>query len=248
MDKSAGLILSVSPYRETTLLIRLLLAEGGVARAMARGARRGQSNKTPQAAFEPLAVIQAGLKRRSPTALGTLSEVNLVRGWPALRSDLTKLAYASLGIEMLGTLAADSPPHPDFFAEGLEYLSAMESTAAPGSLAIALLLRWLHHAGYPPRLDESLRPDALSPSLTWHFDTGIFSAPKPGDSTRALRLRRAEVAAILPFFLTPPMLDASFQLQAGVGRGLLRWLILVWEDHLHARLKSAEFLARMILR
>ena len=246
MESDDAIILKAAPYSETTLLLSLLTREHGVVRALAKGARRAKQNV--QAAFEPFAWIQASLRVPSSDGLYSLFSPELRAGWPYLRTDMDRLAYASLGLEVLGALATHSPPEPFFFEQGVTFLENLSVCAGAGSLTIALLLRLLHQAGFAPRLADAWTPQTLPPTLSYHFDQGILAPAHAADSSRAMRLPRPAVAAILPALLAPPSLDGSLSVPTPAGRPILRWLIRVWQDHLNQPLHAAEFLEKMILR
>ena len=246
MNQTDAIVLSVAPYRETTLLVNLLTREAGVVRALAKGARR--AGRAPQAAFEPFSWVRVNLYLKSPEKLGTLGEVALVRGWDYLRTDVERLAYAGLGLEVLGALGRDSPPEPFFFEEACRFLDQMGATAGPGSLLIALLLRLLHQAGFPPHLAEPWTAETVPQSLTYHFERSRFERPSPTDPTTSMRLPGKAVRPLLAALTEPSALDGSFQASTSAGPALLRWLVRVWEDHLHTRLKAAEFLEKMVLK
>lgn len=243
METTDALVLKAAPYSETTLLVTLLTRDRGVVRALAKGARRQRSL---QAAFEPFSWIECGLRLTSPDALGALYQPDLHESWDYLRLDVDKLAYAGLGIEVLGAMAAHSAPEPRLLDEAVAYLSALRETAAPGSLAIALLVRLLHEAGFPPHFAEPWSAAALPPELTYHFDSGRFEAPQPIDSMHTMRLPRAALLPLLAALDFPPPLDGSFVVGARTGAAILRWLIRVWQDHLNQPLKSARFFEKMI--
>ena len=239
LETTDAIILKAAPYSETTLLLTLLTREQGMARALAKGARR--TRQSAQAAFEPFAWIQCQLRLKSHDALGTLFNPEIQETWDYLRRDVNRLAYAGLGIEVIGALATHSAPEPRLFDEVVNFLRALGETAAPGSLAIALLLRLLHEAGFPPHLAEPWVPDTLPAELTYHFASGRFESPRPGDPAQAMRLPRAALLHLLPFIFRPPPLDASFVVGSQAGAALLRWLIQVWQDHLNETLKSGRF-------
>ena len=247
-EKTLALVLGVAPYAETTLLVRLLTARQGVVRALAKGARRQAKRGAPQAAFEPLALIEAGLRVKGHDALGTLGEVRLVRDWPGLRRDLARFAYGALGIEVLGMLAADSPADAGLMERGVEFLERMETTGAAGSLTIALLLGMLHEAGFAPRLAEGLEQSALPATLAWSFEDSRFAAIGPVTSLGALRVPGKAVAALGEGLDSAPAMDGTFEVPAAQGKPLLRWLIRVWEDHLHTQLRAADFLEKMVFK
>lgn len=239
-----AIILKTAPYSETTLLVTLLTREHGVVRALAKGARRERYNV--QAAFEPFALIACSLRVKGHDALGTMHGPDLKESWDYLRYDVDRLAYAGLGIEALGGLATHSAPDPRFFDEAAEFLETLGRVAAPGSLTIALLIRLLFAAGFPPHLAGPWTEATLPPSLTYHFESGRFEEPLANDSRHSMRLPRAAVAAVMKYFETPPPLDGSFVVGAQNGAVLLRWLIRVWQDHLNEPLKAGRFFEKMI--
>ena len=246
METVEAMILKVAPYSETTLLVTLLTGEHGVVRALAKGARRGARNV--QAAFEPLAWVRAGLTLKALDKLGALYSPELREGWPYLRRDMDRLAYAALGIEALGGVAAQSPPDPFYLSEAVCYLERLEQTPGPGSLAIALLLRLLHHAGFPPQLAQPWTREDLPPMLSYHFDRGIFEESRVGDPSHAMRMPKAALAPLLDALSEAPSLDGSFTMGAKAGTQVLRWLARVWQDHLNEPLQAAKFLEKMVLR
>lgn len=246
MEKSDAIIFKVAPYSETTLLLTLLTREHGMVRVLAKGVRRGKSSTL--AAYEPFAWIHASLRLKSPDGLGAIFGAELEDGWAYLRHDMERLAFAGLGIEVLGGLAAHSPDESDYFEEAVTFLKALERVEGPGSLTIALLLRLLHLAGFPPQLAEPWVPETLPSGLTYHFDRGLFDRPQTSDSMHTMRLSKAALAPILGALYSPPALDGSLVIAPQAGVHVLRWLIRVWEDHLSSQFKSARFLEKMILR
>jgi recombinational DNA repair protein (RecF pathway) len=245
MEPSPALILKTAPYSETTLLVTLLTRGHGVVRVLAKGARSGRQM---QAAFEPFAWIEGDLRVVDGEKLGRLFSPRLIEGWPYLRTDLERLAFAGVGLEAGGLLAEHSPADPFHFEEAVRFLTALRDAPGPGSLLIAALLRLLHYSGFPPQLAEPWTAQTLPPVLTYHFDQGLFAAPGPHDSSHAMRLPQAALAPLLPFMQTPPPLDGSLCLGGAAGVAALRWLIRVWEDHLNQPLHSAQYLEKMVLR
>jgi DNA repair protein RecO (recombination protein O) len=244
MESTDAIILKAAPYSETTLMLTLLTRDQGVVRALAKGARRGYTSV--QAAFEPFTWIECNLRLKSHDALGSLFSPEIQESWDYLRSDVDKLAYAGLGLEVIGGLALHSPPEPAFFDEAVEFLRVLGATTAAGSLTIALLLRLLHEAGFPPQLAEPWTEETLPQTLTYHFEGGRFEESHPGDPLHSMRLPRIAMLYILPALFQPPPLDGSFQVGSQAGPQVLRWLISVWQDHLNEPLKAARFFEKMV--
>ncbi|MEN6626655.1 MAG: DNA repair protein RecO [Candidatus Sumerlaeia bacterium] len=244
MQKTQAITLGVSPYSETTLIVKLLTRQFGVVRALAKGARRPGRN--PQAAFEPLTIVQAMIRPKPPDGLASMGEIGVVRDWPWLHRDLARLAFASVGIEITGAVAALHPPEPAFFDLGKEFLERMGEARGPGSLTIALLMRLLHEAGFPPRLaDPRWTAETMPARLAWDYAAGMF---REGDGREAVAtgLPGAAVAALAPMMESAPELAAEPAIAPAMGKPILRWLVRVWEDHLGRPLNSARFMEKMI--
>lgn len=244
-NKTDALVLKTSPYRETSLLVWLLTPQDGVVRAMAKGARRG-GKQTP-AVYETFAWIRTALSLKEPDALGNMMAPELVKQWPFLRTDLNRLAYAGVGMETIWGVVGQSPPDPWFFCEACTFLEAMSEAVGPGSLTALLLLRLLAKSGFPIGLAEDWTAETLPDELTYHFESGLIERPCAEESAHDMRLKAALVRPLLGWRETPPLLDGRFVMGAKAGPGVLRWLLRVWEDHLGRRLRSVDFLERMIL-
>jgi DNA repair protein RecO (recombination protein O) len=245
MLNTDAIVLAANPYSESSLIVRLLTAEFGVVRVLAKGARR--PNSRLHGTLEPLARISAMVGVPDPEKLGNLGETTLLDGWPHLRAELDRLAYAGLGIETIGRLAEASAPDRFHYDEARRLLEGLARERGAGSLTIAFLLRLLQREGFAPQLEPTLR-DADPPTfVAYDFEAARFEKPSPTTSAHALRLPRSALEAITEALANPPDLDGAFEVAKGIGPILLRWLIRVWEDHLGTRLKSAAFLEKMIL-
>lgn len=243
--QSDAIVLKTWPYSESSLVVWLLLREHGAVRALAKGARR-LTGRTA-VALDGFSVIRAGVRLPQREGLAMLGAVELKRSWDFLHRDLRRLALASTGLEILGSVAADSPREPFFFDEAEAFLSRLEASPSPGSLTAALLLRLLDHAGYSPRLAEGLSPESLPMDMHYDFGDGAFVAGDaashrietmrlPGELVRALMSRPG-----------PPTLGPEFVLPSRLGPVALRWLVRVWAGHLHQEFRSVEFLEKTVL-
>jgi recombinational DNA repair protein (RecF pathway) len=221
----------------------MLTGRRGVVRALAKGARRMKGQNA--AAFDLFSLLSVNLRLRKDDGLGNLGAVDLLRTWDYLRTDVRRLAFASLGVEVLGTVASISQHEPYFLAEATDFLTLLEEDHAPGSLATALLLRLLHHAGHPPRMIATLVGDSPPTPLAYDFREGAVVARDPSDSS-SWPLDRELVGVLLPALTAPPPLGKSFVVPARLGPPALRWLIKIWEDHLGQRLAAGEFLEKTV--
>lgn len=266
--QTEALTLKTWPYSESTLIVSLLTPEHGVIRVMAKGARR-LTGRTA-ATLDLLAHLRANVRLASGDGLGNLGSTELIDSWDYLRTDLKRFALASVGMEIVSAVATFSPHEPFFFLESIDFLRGLQTSEAPGSLTAALLLRLLHHAGYPPRLAEGAAGGSIAPKMVYDFYEGtIGAASAPGSASPEIgsdaidRSREATSTAPggryfpLPGPLVeqiagalgrPPHLDERFILPTSHGAVALRWLVRVWEDHLNQKIQSLDFLEKTVLR
>ena len=243
-----ALVLKTWPYSESTLIVSLLTREGGAARLMAKGARRLKGRTG--AAYDLFAHVRIKFRPKSGGELGVLGSIELKHSWLYLRRDLKRLALASVGLEILGAIAATSSPEPFFFDEAQAFLNVLEEAEAPGTMTAVMLIRALHHAGYPPRLHCDLDRNPLPARLDYDFDEGIFVARSPSSEStgRKLAVSSSWVQRLRSSLVEPPELDGDLILGGKDGAAALRWLILVWEDHLRQKVHSVSFLERTVLK
>lgn len=243
MQKTDAIVLNFSPYSETTLIVHLLTRDLGVGRVLAKGALRPRSRY--QGVIERFAWIRCELTLRAPDKLGTLGGADEVAQWPYLRQDMPRLAYASLGLELIARIAEDSPEEPVWFEEAVAFLRLLGEVSAPGSLTIALMIRLLHEGGFQPQLPKDWSPRSIPRTLSYDFSRAKLTPHQP-DNLHAMHLPGEAVATILSALREPVDLNAAFEVPARFGPLLIRWLVRLWEDHLRTRLKSADFLEKMV--
>lgn len=239
-----AIVIKTWPYSESSLIVWLLGRECGSVRALAKGARR-LKGRSPEA-LDLFSQIRVSVRLPRGDGLGSMGSVELKRTWPYLRGDLGRLTLASLAMETLGSVASHSAPEPYYYMEAVEYLEALEHAEGPGSLTACLLLRLLEHAGYPPRPGPGIDPEALPEKVAYDFGEGTFiggtdASGASGGARRTMALPRGFVENLMQLQGAPP-LDGSFLIPSRHGTLVLQWLVAVWEDHLHQKLRSAKLL------
>ena len=245
MIQTDAIVTGASPYSETTLLVKLLTRECGVVRVLAKGARR--TGGSPQAAFELFARIETSVSEHAGQRLGVMRAPTLKRTFAYLRSDVPRLAFASLGLEALAGVAGLSPPGPVYFEIATEFLERMESSPGPGSLTVALMLALWHEAGLAPEVPAEWTPGTMPPHVAYEFEHQRLTVPATGQSDRhTLVLDGRILVPLLDPMRRPVGFEQAPLLHGRAGRQALDWLTRVFEDHLGATLKSARFLEKMV--
>ena len=126
-------------------------------RALAKGGRRLKSNF--ENALDLLTHCRIVFLRKSPGGLDLLTEAQVVRRFPRLRSDLAALYVAYYVAELLELMTEEYDPHPLLFDAALETLDLLGTpgTVEPppvGSCVVRFELVLLQEVGYSPALER----------------------------------------------------------------------------------------------
>lgn len=153
--KLTGVVLRTVDYGESDRVVALLTAERGKVSAFARGARA--SRRRFGGALEPFTEVAAEARERRGSELVALESVSVVRGFGAIRADLTRIACASYACDLARGLVRDAEPHPALLALLLAYLGRLEGAPARPTALRAFELGALQAAGLMPRLAACAR-------------------------------------------------------------------------------------------
>src|SRR5438128_464553 len=99
MEKATALVLRTTDWSETSRIATLWTREFGKVRALAKGGRRLKSNF--ESALDLLTVCSIVLLRKSSGSLDLLTEAQVVKRFPRLRTNLTALYAAYYLAELL---------------------------------------------------------------------------------------------------------------------------------------------------
>ena len=155
-EKAQALVLRTTDWSETSRIATLWTREFGKVRALAKGGRRLKSNF--ENALDLLTHCRIVFLRKSPGSLDLLTEAQVVRRFPRLRSDLAALYGAYYVAELLEVMTEEHDPHPQLFDAALETLGLLGApgVAEPppaGPCVVRFELVLLQEVGYSPALD-----------------------------------------------------------------------------------------------
>ena len=154
-EKAQALVLRTTDWSETSRIGALWTREFGKVRVLAKGGRRLKSSF--ENALDLLTYCSIVFLRKSPGSLDLLTEAQVVRRFPRLRTDLAALYAAYYVAELLEDMTEEHDPHPLLFdaaLETLDYLgSPREGAAAVGPAVVGFELALLQELGYSPALD-----------------------------------------------------------------------------------------------
>ena len=148
-----AVVLKVTPYSETSKIVRLLTRDRGLVSALARGARRAKS--PTGAGLDLFAVGVASVRMKPQTDLHTLTGFDLTRAHEHLAEDVARFGAAAALAE-LALKCAPAEAQPELFERLEEGLDALDRAGAGEGETAALAACWrlVVALGFEPALDR----------------------------------------------------------------------------------------------
>ncbi|HVO83036.1 MAG TPA: DNA repair protein RecO [Syntrophobacteria bacterium] len=168
--RSNAVILRTRDYGESDRLVTFLSHAQGKLTGIAKGARR--SKRRFVHTLEPLSLVHLTYVERAPSSLVRIDASELTNPFTALRQDLTRVGYASVGVELVLELAPEREANPSLFALLAQYLERLEAGGDPENLALLFQTRILSLSGFGPNLQRCARcsVEPTGPGA-WFFST-----------------------------------------------------------------------------
>jgi DNA repair protein RecO (recombination protein O) len=151
-EKACALVLRTTDWSETSRIATLWTREFGKVRVLAKGGRRLKS--AFENALDLLTLCDIVLLRKSSGSLDLLTEAQVVRRFPRLRTDLSALYAAYYVAELLADWTEDYDPHPRVYDEALDTLRVLgDAGVAAGPRLARFELVLLRELGYGPAVE-----------------------------------------------------------------------------------------------
>jgi DNA repair protein RecO (recombination protein O) len=163
--RDEGVVLRTYPLGEADRIVVFASRDNGKVRAVAKGVRRTKSRLGGR--LEPLSRVSMLLWRGRN--LDTVSQVEVVDAFSALRSNLVKISAASQMAEAMDRLCQQGRSHTELYEMFVRALSTLRSTDSP-LVVPAFFLKALAADGVGPVLEGCVRCGSEGP-LKW-FDPG----------------------------------------------------------------------------
>jgi DNA repair protein RecO (recombination protein O) len=127
IEKTVHLVLSVMPYRETSVIATLLSRRFGRVSGIAKGVRR---KPTAPLTLERGQLVELVLYLRPHRDLHTIGAISVVNYFPSIRSDLSLLALRDACFELMLNSATASETHGEMFDFATDFLARLETLPA----------------------------------------------------------------------------------------------------------------------
>jgi DNA repair protein RecO (recombination protein O) len=193
-EKALALVVRTTDWSETSRIATLWTRELGKVRGLAKGGRRLKS--AFETALDLLTVCSIVFLRKSSGGLDLLTEAQVVKRFPRLRSDLPALYAGYYIAELLSDLTEDYDPHPLIFDEALATLGDLGGPGERSETKIATGLRLarfelvlLRELGYGPALEAcaACGGTATGPELAFSAAAGGVLCRKCSNTQRDRR-------------------------------------------------------------
>ena len=197
-EQSTAIVLRLTEFSETSLIVTLLTRDLGRISAIAKGARRP---KGPfEGALDLLAVCRVVVLQKSSDALDLLTEAKLHRRFRGAERSLERLYAGYYVAEMLRLLTDDNDPHPDVYDLTIQTLQQVDGTGPVASSLLyfdAQVLRMLGHAPGTDRCTECGQEVAATPRIGFSLTGGgvVCQACRP-KQRQLISVRRSVIEQI----------------------------------------------------
>ncbi|OQX89558.1 MAG: DNA repair protein RecO [candidate division Zixibacteria bacterium 4484_93] len=155
LTRMEGIVIRVTEYAETSLIVNLFTPERGKIGLMLKGAKKPRSQLS--AVFDFFNIVEVVFYDKEGANLHLCSQATLVRDFPGLVKDLEAYHYAVFGIEVADRLFPPEEKNIEGYRNLLEYLTILNSGEEArkfGLLRASYYLKMLTIAGYEPQLSE----------------------------------------------------------------------------------------------
>lgn len=182
-----GLILKQIPFKESSKILHVYTAEG-MKSVLVHGAKKFGSPYLSSSENLNVVRFQAVGKE-----LLTLTDADLVEGYPKLKADLERFTYAQHLAELLHNFAEAEYDHAKFFAFTLKILAKLETEADYQVYAFIFELKYLFLLGVAPAF-TACAACGRKDDLSFRVRSGGLSCPDhaegPGVTDEGFRWMR----------------------------------------------------------
>ncbi len=138
VEKTSAVILALTPYRETSCILRLFTEDHGLVHGVAKGVKKDAKSVPLDRGF----LVETLLYLRPNRDLHTLGGLQVTDFLPAIRADLVKSAVRDTALELYLKSITQSGAHPELYSLLVSFLKRLESVVA--RFAFPLLWHFLH--------------------------------------------------------------------------------------------------------
>ena len=243
--KTEAFILKTQDYRDTSLLATFYTRDYGKLRAIVKGVRdtRGRFGST----LEPFSLNEILFYRRKRGGdLHHATQVDLVREFGDIRSDLERLSYACYFTDLLNELTEIEDANERIFELMNDALDFMGNGASPRRTARIFEVKLLELLGFMPEIKNCVICQVGTPERAFfNIPMGGVVCAKCRTGNAGFPVSRGTLSFVEHAQRTPLPNMTQVKVSQEVGAELEKTLRRFVDYHLHNKLKSVVFLEKM---
>jgi len=135
INNISAIILNVSPYRETSCILKLFSPEYGLITGIAKGVKKLKSRREP---LERGSHINLTVYFKKNRDINTVSNIHIIDFFPGIRSNLQKTAIRDITFELIIASIINYNPQRELYSTLLKFLSQLEQLSETHTLYIQL--------------------------------------------------------------------------------------------------------------
>jgi DNA repair protein RecO (recombination protein O) len=232
--REVGIVLRTMRLGESDKIVTIVTEGRGKVRAVAKGVRKTKSRFGGR--LEPLSHVQ--LQLYEGRNLDTITQVEGIDHFRAIREDLDRLGQATTMLEVVDAIVQEGEQNPRLYQMLLGALRTLE--ASPSPLVVpAFFWKLLAHEGYRPILEQCASCGSTDePLVAFDLTEGGTLCRGCARGTRvtaeALSLLRRILGGDLVTVLAEPPTQAGYEVEHLATRAL--------EHHLERKMRSVGIL------
>lgn len=122
IEKTSAVVLSLMPYRESSVIATFFTPEHGRINCIAKGIKRRSKSTVP---LERGFLVESIIYTKNGRDLHTVADIQISDYYPHIRADLHKIAIRDAAFELLVKSGIFCDPHPELFGLLKRYLDVL---------------------------------------------------------------------------------------------------------------------------
>ena len=238
-----AIVLRAVNYGEADRIVTLFGRETGRVSALARGARKSQRRFAGGLGL--CAVGVASLRERAGAELLTLEGFDATVSYPALGTDVARMAHAAYAAELVTKLCAPRQVDRAVYGWLEALLGLLDAEGASAERLRVFELGLLRGIGFGPVVDRCAACGETAPTTSYRWDPDRGGAVCTGCARGGRPISTAARAALMHLSRVS-LPDAGREaLSTDVNRDCREALLEIINHHISGPLKSVEFIAKL---
>lgn len=170
IEKVEGIVLKVTPYKESSKIINVLTKEHGLIGMIAKGASSVKSNLRTSTSLYTYGYFYIYYKENK---LSLLTQVDIINNYTNIKNDITLISYMAYICDLSYQVLKQNDDN-NIFNIIIESLNKIEDNLDPLIITNIVELKYLDYLGISLNLDKCIKCGKTSEILTIDGDEGGF--------------------------------------------------------------------------